>query len=85
MPVLASEALKKIRSGQLTLGLCTIDAGRLDYIAFYRSPEHLIDLKADGSFWLDMGYFDYVQGLTMTGAFTSCSGARRAPRNRHFV
>src|SRR5205807_2089508 len=29
--------------------------------------EHLIDLKEDGSFWLDMRYFDYCHGLTMTG------------------
>ena len=29
--------------------------------------EHLVDLKADGSFWLDMDYFNYCQGLTMTG------------------
>jgi carbamoyltransferase len=29
--------------------------------------EHLIDLKPDGSFWLDMSYFNYCQGLTMTG------------------
>ena len=28
--------------------------------------EHLIDLKPDGSFWLDMDYFNYCQGLTMT-------------------
>ena len=28
--------------------------------------KHLIDLKADGSFWLDMRYFNYCQGLTMT-------------------
>ena len=28
--------------------------------------ERLMDLKADGSFWLDMGYFNYCQGLTMT-------------------
>ena len=27
---------------------------------------HLIDLKNDGSFRLDMGYFNYCQGLTMT-------------------
>jgi len=26
----------------------------------------LIDLKPDGSFWLDMDYFQYCQGLTMT-------------------
>lgn len=28
--------------------------------------EHLIDLKPDGSFRLDMDYFNYCQGLTMT-------------------
>ncbi|MES2905689.1 MAG: carbamoyltransferase [Pseudomonadota bacterium] len=28
--------------------------------------EHLIDLKDDGSFRLDMSYFDYCTGLTMT-------------------
>ena len=28
--------------------------------------ERLVDLKADGSFWLDMDYFNYCQGLTMT-------------------
>ena len=30
--------------------------------------KHLIDLKPDGSFWLDMQYFNYCQGLTMTTA-----------------
>ena len=28
--------------------------------------ENLIDVKADGSFWLDMKFFNYCQGLTMT-------------------
>ena len=28
--------------------------------------DHLIDIKADGSFRLDMSYFNYCQGLTMT-------------------
>jgi carbamoyltransferase len=28
--------------------------------------EHLIDLRPDGSFWLDMDFFNYCQGLTMT-------------------
>ena len=28
--------------------------------------EHLIDLKDDGSFRMDMRYFNYCQGLTMT-------------------
>jgi carbamoyltransferase len=30
--------------------------------------KHLIDLKPDGSFWMDMRYFNYCQGLTMTSA-----------------
>ncbi|MBN1341215.1 MAG: carbamoyltransferase [Phycisphaerae bacterium] len=29
---------------------------------------HLIDIKDDGSFRMDMSYFNYCQGLTMTGA-----------------
>ncbi|MEO0619477.1 MAG: carbamoyltransferase [Pseudomonadota bacterium] len=28
--------------------------------------EHLMDLREDGSFWLDQSYFDYATGLTMT-------------------
>ena len=30
--------------------------------------EHLLDLKEDGSFRMDMSYFNYCQGLTMTSA-----------------
>ncbi len=30
--------------------------------------KHLIDLRDDGSFWLDMQYFNYCEGLTMTSA-----------------
>ena len=30
--------------------------------------DHLIDLKADGSFRLDLSYFDYCTGFTMTNA-----------------
>ncbi len=29
---------------------------------------HLVDLKEDGSFWLDQRYFDYCTGLRMTNA-----------------
>jgi carbamoyltransferase len=29
--------------------------------------DHLLDIKSDGSFRLDMSYFNYCQGLTMTG------------------
>jgi carbamoyltransferase len=28
--------------------------------------KHLLDLKADGSFWMNMEYFNYCEGLTMT-------------------
>jgi carbamoyltransferase len=36
---------------------------------------NLIDIKPDGSFWLDMKYFNYCQGLTMTSrAFESLFG-----------
>ena len=28
--------------------------------------EHLIDVREDGTFWLDMRFFDYATGLTMT-------------------
>jgi len=41
--------------------------------------EHLVDLKADGSFRLDLSYFNYCTGLTMTnGKFDRLFGA--APR-----
>ncbi|MFM1802361.1 MAG: Decarbamoylnovobiocin carbamoyltransferase [Planctomycetota bacterium] len=29
--------------------------------------EKLVDLKPDGSFWMDQSYFNYAAGLTMTG------------------
>src|SRR5262245_28249974 len=29
--------------------------------------KHLIDIRDDGSVWMDMQYFNYCQGLTMTG------------------
>ena len=42
--------------------------------------KHLLDLREDGSFWLDMKYFNYCQGLTMTnGRFDALFGG--APRN----
>jgi carbamoyltransferase len=42
--------------------------------------EQLIDLKADGSMWLNMDYFNYCQGLTMTnGRFHELFGG--PPRN----
>ena len=31
-----------------------------------RIAEHVVDVKPDGSLWLDMSYFDYCHGLRMT-------------------
>jgi carbamoyltransferase len=46
--------------------------------------EHVIDLKVDGSFRLNMDFFDYCTGLTMTNAkFDALFGApRRQPEQR---
>src|ERR1700756_3059261 len=46
--------------------------------------KNLLQLKADGSFWLDMRYFNYCQGLTMTnGRFHRLfGGAPRKPEAR---
>jgi carbamoyltransferase len=42
--------------------------------------EHVIDVKPDGSFWLDQTYFNYATGLTMTSPkFHDLFGA--PPRN----
>ncbi|MBI3491760.1 MAG: carbamoyltransferase, partial [Acidobacteria bacterium] len=54
----------------------TVNSGeyKLMGLAPYGSPTyldaiytHLVDLKPDGSLWLDMDYFNYCRGLTMTG------------------
>ena len=55
----------KVNSGEYKLmGLAPY--GRPVYAD--RILQHLIDLKDDGSFRLDMSYFNYCQGLTMTSA-----------------
>jgi carbamoyltransferase len=62
----------KVNSGEYKLmGLAPY--GRPVYLdAIYRE---LIDLKPDGSFWLNMKYFNYCQGLTMTnGRFHNLFG-----------
>jgi carbamoyltransferase len=45
--------------------------------------DHLIDVKEDGSFHLDMSYFDYCTGLTMTNERFDAlfGGPRRAPES----
>jgi carbamoyltransferase len=46
--------------------------------------EHLIDVKDDGSFRLNLDYFDYCTGLTMTNEKFDAlfGGPRRAPEDR---
>ncbi len=55
----------KVNSGEYkVMGLAPY--GRPQYVqAIY---EHLMDLKPDGTFRLNMEYFDYCTGLTMTGS-----------------
>lgn len=45
--------------------------------------DHLVDLKPDGSFRLNMDYFTYAHGLTMTGKRFAAlfGGPRRAPES----
>ncbi|HQS59874.1 MAG TPA: carbamoyltransferase N-terminal domain-containing protein [Gallionellaceae bacterium] len=46
--------------------------------------DHLVDLKPDGSFRLDMSYFNYCTGLTMTGPKFDAlfGGPPRSPSSR---
>ena len=66
----------KVNSGEYkVMGLAPYGEPRF----VQRIYEHLIDVKADGSFRLNMDYFDYCAGLTMTNArFTQLFEA--APR-----
>src|SRR5262249_53683518 len=53
----------KVNSGEYKLmGLAPYGAPRYADLI----KEHLLDLKEDGSFRMDMSYFNYCQGLTMT-------------------
>jgi carbamoyltransferase len=63
----------KVNSGEYKLmGLAPY--GEPKYAS--RILDHLIDLKPDGSFRLDLDYFDYCTGLTMTnGKFADLFGA----------
>ena len=63
----------KVNSGEYkVMGLAPYGEPRYAKLAF----EHLIDLKDDGSFRLNLDYFDYCTGLTMTNAkFDALFGA----------
>ena len=71
----------KVNSGEYKLmGLAPY--GRPVYVDTIR--KHLIDVRDDGSFWMDMRYFNYCQGLTMTSsAFSRLFGmAPRRPESQ---
>ena len=48
-----------------------------------RLLENVIDLRDDGSFWLDLRYFNYLAGLTMTSSAMEelLDGPRRQPES----
>jgi carbamoyltransferase len=53
----------KVNSGEYkVMGLAPYGAPRFAAAIL----DHLIDLKPDGTFWLDQSYFDYCAGLRMT-------------------
>lgn len=53
----------KVNSGEYkVMGLAPY--GEPKYVDLFK--EHLIDIKDDGSFWLNQDYFNYCTGLTMT-------------------
>jgi carbamoyltransferase len=55
----------KVNSGEYkVMGLAPYGEPRFAKLIY----DHLIDLKPDGSFRLDLDYFDYCTGLTMTNA-----------------
>lgn len=71
----------KVNSGEYKLmGLAPY--GEPKYVNLIK--EHLIDIKEDGSFHLDMSFFDYCTGLTMTNSRfeTLFGGPARRPESR---
>lgn len=59
----------KVNSGEYKLmGLAPYGNPASDKVAEYIESirENLVDLKEDGSLWLNQAYFDYATGLTMT-------------------
>jgi carbamoyltransferase len=71
----------KVNSGEYkVMGLAPY--GRPRYVQKIR--DHLIDIKDDGSFRLNLDYFDYCTGLTMTNSRFDAlfGGPRRKPEER---
>ena len=70
----------KVNSGEYKV--MELLAGRPNYASLIL--DHLMDLKEDGSFWLDQSYFDYATGLKMTSDkfHLYCSESHTPPRGR---
>jgi carbamoyltransferase len=71
----------KVNSGEYkVMGLAPY--GQPRYVK--QIKDHLIDIKDDGSFRLNLDYFDYCTGLTMTNEKFAAlfGGPRRAPEDR---
>ena len=69
----------KVNSGEYkVMGLAPYGQPKYKHLIL----DHLIDLKPDGSFRLDMSYFDYCTGLTMTNKKLAAlfGEPERAPR-----
>ena len=70
----------KVNSGEYkVMGLAPY--GKPTYVSLIR--DHLVDIREDGSLWLNLDYFEYCHGLTMTGrAFERLlGGPRRLPES----
>ena len=71
----------RVNSGEYKLmGLAPYGVPKYTQLIF----DNLIDLKPDGSFRLNLDYFDYCTGLTMTNARFDClfDGPPRGPESR---
>ena len=69
----------KVNSGEYkVMGLAPYGTPRYAQLIY----DNLIDIKPDGSFRLNLDYFDYCTGLTMTNsASMRCSKGRLASRD----
>ena len=70
----------KVNSGEYkVMGLAPY--GEPKYVKAIK--DHLVEIRDDGSLWMNQEYFTYAHGLTMTGASSSsCLAVRRASRKR---
>jgi carbamoyltransferase len=70
----------KVNSGEYkVMGLAPY--GRPVYVQAIK--DHLVEIRDDGSLWMNMDYFTYPHALTMTGSgFEKLFGPRRQPESQ---